>query len=352
VGRMRALATAFAVLAAAGCGCGGPASGNSSTGATSAGTTATTRSSGAFGSGSTGSANGTGGGSATAGSATTAGGSGNSSGTTSSGVSSGSLPGCGANAVWINGVCLLTSCVSQPIGATCLLPDGGVSFCAAGVCQGVDLTSDPNNCGGFGVRCVPGQSCDTVCSSFCEGSGSQACPTGTACYAQRDCVATSCTAGMTDQVCLVGTSVGFCCGTSCLLSVSAADCWACGRSCAAGDYCSSELGCVAAPLCDAGQENAPCALQSDAQYPGFCCHGVCEDPALDMTDCQACGQSCVQCDLGGSGGCPGGQGCTVDGLCAPTSCAGLADGLACSAQPSINTPGYTPPLVWSRADRD
>jgi hypothetical protein len=120
------------------------------------------------------------------------------------------------------------------------------------------------------------------------------------------------------------------------------DCGACGRSCADGEYCYGG-GCVATLPCDAGQENAPCALQGDAQYPGFCCHGVCEDPALDTTDCGACGQSCTKCTFESDAGCPTGQACTVDSLCAPASCAGLQDGLACSAQPSINGPGETAP---------
>jgi hypothetical protein len=327
---MRALGTAFAFLAAVACGCGGPASGNSSAGATSAGTATATQTSGATGTGTPGSASGTSGGSTSSGSSSAA---------ASSGGSSGTVPRCSANAVWIHNVCTLTSCVSQSIGATCLLPDGGVSFCAAGICQGVDLASDPNNCGYFGLQCLPGQSCTgSICTGVCEGNGSQSCPTGTACIRGQSCAPTSCTATMTDQACAIDSSQGYCCGTSCLLGGGTSDCGACGLACGDGEYCDDELGCVAVLPCDAGQENAPCALQSAAQYSGFCCHGVCEDPALDTTDCQACGQSCTACTFGSDAGCPVGQGCTVDSLCAPTSCGGLADGLACSTQPSVRGP--------------
>jgi hypothetical protein len=47
----------------------------------------------------------------------------------------------------------------------------------------------------------------------------------------------------------------------------------------------------------------------------------------------ACGQSCTSCTLTGAG-CAQGEGCTVDKLCAPLSCSGAADGLACSL-PSV-----------------
>jgi hypothetical protein len=345
---MRHFGVAMTLLAVCGCNCGGSSSGT--TGGTSAATEGSTATGGRTSSGgSAGSTTEGGSGGGTSAGANSTGG-GASTGA-SSGGSTGSLPSCGVNAVWINDVCTRLGCSQAPIDAPCVLADGGAGFCAGGGCQSVNMSSDPNNCGGFGLQCPPGEACvGAECAGGCEKSGSLPCPAGTACLGGYACAPTACAAGMTDQTCIPSDfeGQGVCCGTSCIGDSDTSNCGACGLSCGDAGFCDTELGgCIAALPCDVAQANAPCVLQSSAQYPGLCCHGVCEDPALDTSDCQACGQSCTQCTFGSVGGCPAGQGCTVDSLCAPASCAGLEDGLACSTQPSvINPAGFVSATSW------
>lgn len=61
----------------------------------------------------------------------------------------------------------------------------------------------------------------------------------------------------------------------------------------------------------------------------------------ESQDCQACGQSCTPCSRPTTG-CTQGQGCTVDKLCAPLSCTGLSDGMACSLPDLVPSPPRAP----------
>ncbi|HUB06890.1 MAG TPA: hypothetical protein VMB50_07815 [Myxococcales bacterium] len=297
----------------------------------------------ATGAGSTGNASG---GSTTGAIAGTA--SGGQSGTSSSGggttgAGTGGAQPCGPQAVWIGDVCAQLSCPGQLVYSACILGDGGIGFCAAGQCQGADLFSDPGNCGGWGTGCAGDAGCSHGrCSLPCGPDAP--CPAGTSCGANGSCTPTNCAPGQTDDFCWGddGSSSGFCCGTSCAASVTDSEnCGACGRSCSDAEYCFEGL-CLPASTCSDGGENDYCRLPGNPSYPGFCCHGACQDPTTDTQDCLACGQSCLAC--GPDAGCPAGSGCTVDGLCAPTSCLGLADGVACSTPPAPAEP-FGPPTT-------
>ena len=255
--------------------------------------------------------------------------------TDASSSSGGSRPSCGTNAVWLDEVCTLLSCTQAPIDAPCLLPDGGEGFCGAGICQGIDLTSSAN-CGTFGLQCPQGSSC--IPGSECAGCGAVPCPAGTTCIGTFGCAWSSCNTALTDQACLAPDgSPGFCCGSACVAGNDPSNCGACGLSCGSNAICKSGT-CVPVPSCSSAPDNSPCALPSGA---GFCCHGACQDPATDSQDCQACGQSCTPCSRPTTG-CTQGQGCTVDKLCAPLSCTGLSDGMACSLPDLVPSPPRAP----------
>ncbi len=212
-----------------------------------------------------------------------------------------------------------------------------LAACAAGCsegsepveCEGVDLSSDPRNCGGCGVLCTSGAQCV---------AGECGCPAGTlqcgACVPADDpancgacgnvCPAgSSCVSGACE--CAAGTEL---CGDRCVaLDADPAHCGACGNACGPGQVCDG--GACACP--DAGQtacsdgchdldtEAAHCgACFQSCDAPRVCALGSCECPAgatfcsgrcvtlsSDVDHCGACG---VRCE--------GGAACR-DGVCSP-----------------------------------
>ncbi len=151
--------------------------------------------------------------------------------------------------------------LSGPDAATATCTGSQVA-CGA-VC--VDTAADPDNCGGCGKPCAPGDVCaGGTCSLFCGG----------------------------------GTTA---CGTACVATLSdPANCGGCGKACATGDACSKGA-CVAA--CAAGEAN---------------CGGQCIDPLRDNGYCGATG-SCTGASAGKV--CPAGTACNGAGVCAATCAA-------------------------------
>jgi hypothetical protein len=255
--------------------------------------------------------------------------------------STGGVP-CGEGLVWDGDSCVAQECSSASIGEQCLLPDGGIGSCAAGTCHDRNaFSSDPSNCGGYGIQCPTGYDClvgvcvfppcsggsSSPCGPPCSDAG---CPTGMACSAEGPapfCVWTSCGPATTDQDCAVGTQSGFCCRDQCVPYNSPANCGSCERPCEDGGP---------GPSCDAGQDNGFCLLADGGG--GLCCQGACQDPAaLAPPNCGACGLSCTTCQSDGD--CPSGEACAISAggalsslgnSCASTSCSGATNGAACA----------------------
>ncbi len=318
---MTRFVSALTLLAVCSCNCGGPSSGGSAgTSAGSAGSSAGPATTGTAGRSSAGSS-GTNGGETTGGvgaasSSTTAG-------TSGSSGSTGGVP-CAAEAIWVSGRCLSTTCTNQAIGVPCVLADGGASYCANGVCRG---TSSGEGCGVTGFFCPTGATCtEGVCSTGC---GSAPCPSGMSCIGNYYCVLSSCEPSTDDQPCLSGSGSGFCCAGSCIATSDTQNCGAGSRTCSSAEVCLGGT-CVQAQDCSDAGPNAPCSLPGGG--PGFCCQGNCLSPASGCGS--VCGLSCTGCSQ--ILACPAGQGCTVVGVCAPLDCQGIGDGLACSLPGILN----------------
>ncbi len=286
-----------------------------------------------------------------------------SSGSSSGGTTTSGNVACGTNAFWRGDVCVRLDCTDAALLSPCLLSNGAVGSCAAGSCQAFDPLSDSQNCGGFGIVCPVGASCEyggcVATDAGLEGicpAGMRELPYG----ANGSCVWQTCDDSLRDQACFQGeeSGSGICCGQACIpVASDPNNCGACGRSCGAGELCVSspylELGnswnplpgtCVAVPGCDSGQDNSACQLDSGI---GFCCGGVCLDGTFDQDNCGACGQICPYdggcfwggcyplsntpvCDL-----CPSRTSCNWnDSRCAVTDCQDVEDGLICTAQDS------------------
>jgi len=129
---------------------------------------------------------------------------------------------CAPGAVCVNGVCASASC-ALPAPFTdqlCAAADGAVGLCCYGPC--VDISNDPQNCGGCGVngfRCPSGQSCvHGVCSGTPAGCG----------------------LGQVGAFCNLDAGTGFLCcpGVGCIdTSADPMNCGRCGNVCSGGTSC-------------------------------------------------------------------------------------------------------------------
>jgi hypothetical protein len=225
-----------------------------------------------------------------------------------------------------------------------------LGVCYAGLCQSIDLTTNSDNCGLFGLVCPSGSAC-----AFAQCGGSQCdsggCPAGTSCYNGTTCLLTTCGPGSDDQTCLLGGGAyGSCCKGACVPFLGAdldpQNCGGCGIACSAGQVCVYGR-CEDALTCGPTDNGRSCQL--DAGTGGICCLGSCVDPnGNDPDNCGGCNVRCPQ-GLGCQGGicmgsssftcgneapCPEGYTCNLDRftpLCGPTSCAAGSDGTSCLA---------------------
>ena len=164
---------------------------------------------------------------------------------------------CAAGQFCCDGACTSTAdgsnCSPCPSGQTyCTVASGG-NYCAS-------TGSDPQNCGGCGVRCGGA-------SPYCVGGSCSPCPEGQ----------TQCSSQGGAPTCVD-------------LSTDANNCGACGKSCGGGS----------------GKD---------------CCGGSCVNSLIDSKNCGECGHACasgLSCDSGVCDSCP--SGVVGDGACVSCSC--------------------------------
>ncbi len=248
--------------------------------------------------------------------------------------------GCVPGQTCLDGACVTSTGCNGPFGI-CQAGNGNIGACCqdfiATLCS--DITSDPQNCGGCGQQCPPGQTCaNGLCSgsvspclagrrdAYCDldagttrvccpgggcadvesdaancGSCGYACPPGLACL-ERQCLATTCTSGTAGQPCEQGDGgQGACCGTSCLdTAADPNNCGGCGVKCASVEVCVQ--GSCVVPQCSPAHQGAPCDVDAGGYlYVGSCCGAACVDTQADPANCGLCGNSC------GDGGCSQGS---------------------------------------------
>ena len=186
------------------------------------------------------------------------------------------------------------------VDATCQPPVGSCTFtgcppnlsCCGAVC--VDVTDDPNNCGGCGLTCATakGEAClnDQCCIPVPGGMCSTAvcnCNLGETCCGARGCIDTA-----TDNE----------------------NCGACGHACQNGGSCVSSMctaTCAGGPECGKGQS---------------CCANGCSTVTSDPLNCGACGVVCNPGQACVTGMCvdtcgDGGGSCQAGESCCPSGCA-------------------------------
>jgi len=155
----------------------------------------------------------------------------------------------------------------------CMCPEEGQTQCGDGC---FDLSSDGLNCGECDASCSPQQSCsegdcvcpggETACGAWCVDVGSDPWNCGAcdaACNAEQTCSEGSC-------LCPEGETA---CGEWCVDSGS--DPWNCGEC---GNTCQADQTCVGGScVCPEGQDE---------------CDGVCVDLSTEEWHCGACGVTC------------------------------------------------------------
>ena len=182
---------------------------------------------------------------------------------------------------------------------------------------------DETNCGGCGIFCSPGTTCQ---GGVCAQPGGGACPSGTVdCGSDPPlCVDTltnpsycglcsiSCAPGEICQggACIVAGGGGckdgnltFCAGVCVALTTDPANCGSCGFVCGEGTTCQGSV-CVAAE--GAGAPPAPDGQLQTCDAQGLMeCAGICVDINTDNANCGECGAACAEGTVCQVGGCVG-----------------------------------------------
>jgi glucosylceramidase len=140
----------------------------------------------------------------------------------------------------------------------------------------IDVMTDPMNCGGCGIPCSTGQTCQggacacqsgMLCNGSCVSSDATHCGNCTmTCAAGQVCSDSACSSS-----CSGGQTL---CGTACVVTngTDVLNCGGCGLTCAAGLVCSG-----GACGCGTGQ---------------MMCSGSCADTTSSNANCGSCGHAC------------------------------------------------------------
>jgi hypothetical protein len=204
----------------------------------------------------------------------------------------------------------------------------------------MDITSDPNNCGGCGISCGGGTCSNGACSTTqapcskghagqycnldagtqfacCPGGGctdtttdpkncgrcGSVCDTGLSCVGAK-CVALTCTASTQNSYCEddAGT-LGECCGTACVHEGrDPNNCGGCGITCVSGETCVS--GDCGVDTCSAQNLGSSCHFDGGTYVmPGLCCLAGCVDTDTDVKNCGGCNRQCPGAEKCVNGNC-------------------------------------------------
>jgi hypothetical protein len=149
-------------------------------------------------------------------------------------------------------------------------------FDCAGTC--VDPSSDPQNCGGCGIACSPGQVCEQGACVDSRGScGNGRCdPEDVLGGCPEECGSVFCPPGLTE-----------CAGTCIDLSSDPQNCGGCATACEVSEMCVSGV-CVGSSVCGDGACNIgeDCSnCPSDCGLCVSCGDGVCDSPIEDPFNC-------------------------------------------------------------------
>lgn len=145
--------------------------------------------------------------------------------------------------------CLCGTNPQCPIGQACVL-QGGASICS-------NTQFDPNNCGGVGIMCGEGETCNAG-SCVCASAGNVACAAGQAC----------CSSGCVD------------------IMNDDANCGGCDMLCLNGDSCTGgSCGCGGGPSC---RPPMAAGLGGDGDLGQSCCDGTCVENTNTSCACESC----------------------------------------------------------------
>lgn len=237
---------------------------------------------------------------------------------------------CGTGYQCVEGTCV-SGCNGGPFTSFCASPTGTLGACCdnffSSTCR--DIKSDEENCGGCGVRCPAGQTCQNgTCSggsglcqdghegAFCDLGTSEAklcCGGGCvdtrtdthncgrcggACLSDESCKSgrcglSTCTGASDGRTCLTATGTGTCCNGACTdLSTDEVNCGQCGKGCGLGNECRGAR--CAFPSCTAGKGAGSTCFLGATAATGRCCGGnTCVDIATDEQNCLGCGVECA-----------------------------------------------------------
>jgi len=145
------------------------------------------------------------------------------------------------------GVCVYAGCNGANDDELCQL-GASSGVCCAGTCAALDFETDNHDCGGCGVVCAPGSSCQGgMCMPACTFGHS--CGGGLTCaqasvsirvggWAANGCFGTSCTGKPDGTDCMLPGQIGICCAEACVSLVADTSCGGCGIQCCTGTHCS------------------------------------------------------------------------------------------------------------------
>ncbi len=258
---------------------------------------------------------------------------------------------CDANQFCDYGNCEAASDCNAGATGLCGINDGGVGLCCAGACVSFDSETDRENCGGCGRHCPLGNICiNGECAETDGGytlgclSDAGDCASGLGCAAGGAlCETVACDNTTKSAPCAGGLGDDMCCGSSCLgLSFDHENCGACGKACAANQFC--EYGqCATTPTCGPANSGVVCPGADGGL--ATCCGSSCTSLQTDSLNCGQCGVECPSGSLctqgycqqldGGyegcrdpSGPCPAGTVCQGNS-CLPFACPPNGTGTVC-----------------------